>query len=59
MEDAMIALIKQSVLVLFFAVFSGVLVYALRMPVNEAEAMRHLPLASDEIPVESGGGRHG
>jgi cbb3-type cytochrome oxidase subunit 3 len=47
-----VALIKQSVLVLFFTIFTGVLIYAWRMPKAEVEALSNIPLNSDERPLE-------
>jgi hypothetical protein len=55
MDVEMISFIKQSVLLVFFVFFAGVVWWAVSMPHSEAEAMRHLPLASDETSAENGG----
>lgn len=54
-----VGILQQAVLVMFFCIFVGVVVYAIRMPQSEAEAMRHLPLASDDNPSETRGGHRG
>lgn len=52
-------LLKETVLLLFLCIFVGVVTYAIRMPASEADALRHLPLAGDEHPLETRGARHG
>ena len=50
MSAGLIALAGQGVLTVFFAFFTGVLVWAWRMPALQVEAMRHLPLGADDEP---------
>lgn len=59
MSEDTVYLLKEIVLVLFFCIFVGVVLYAIRMPQSEVDAMRHLPLASDDYPSETRGGQRG
>lgn len=43
-------IVAQVVLILFLAVFGGVVIWAVRMPQSEAEALGRIPLSFDDVP---------
>jgi len=43
-------ILAQAVLVLFLAVFGGVVFWAVRMPQSEADALGRIPLSFDDVP---------